>query len=72
MEDLEEILTPLLENTEVPSLAAAVVVGSETRAAGAVGVRKRGYNQGLIGKVCAARGANCIKSENHPPSQYRA
>ncbi len=42
MEDLREMLTPLLEGTDVPSLAAAVVVGSEARAAGAVGVRKRG------------------------------
>lgn len=36
------MLTPLLEGTDVPSLVAAVVVGGETRAAGAVGVRKRG------------------------------
>lgn len=42
MEDISELLAPLLENTDVPSVAAAVVFGSEIRAAGAVGVRKRG------------------------------
>lgn len=42
MDDLTELLTPLLSEHDVPSLAAAVVFGSDIRAAGAVGVRKRG------------------------------
>ena len=42
MEDLRELLKPLLDETDVPSVAAAVVFGSEIHAAGAVGVRKRG------------------------------
>ena len=42
MEDLSGVLTPLLGEYDVPSLAAAVVYGSEIHAAGAVGVRKRG------------------------------
>ena len=42
MEDLSELLKPLLDETDVPSVAAAVVFGSEIHAAGAVGVRKRG------------------------------
>jgi CubicO group peptidase (beta-lactamase class C family) len=42
MEDTSTLLTDVLEETQVPSLAAAVVFGREVRAAGAVGVRKRG------------------------------
>lgn len=42
MEDLSDLLTPLLAEHDVPSIAAAVVYGSEIHAAGAVGVRKRG------------------------------
>lgn len=42
MEDLSDLLAALLEGTDVPSLAAAVIVDGEVHAAGAVGVRKRG------------------------------
>lgn len=42
MEDISVLLTDVLAETKVPSLVAAVVFGSEVRAAGAVGVRKRG------------------------------
>ena len=42
MEDLNEALTEVLRQHDVPSLAAAVVFGGEIHAAGAVGVRKRG------------------------------
>ena len=42
MDDLNEILTEILEKHDVPSVAAAVVVDGELCAAGAVGVRKRG------------------------------
>ncbi len=43
MEDVGEMLAPLLEGTKVPSVA-AVVLNGQIRAAGAVGVRKRGDN----------------------------
>lgn len=42
MEDSSVLLRSVLEERQVPSLAAAVVFGNEVRAAGAVGVRKRG------------------------------
>ena len=42
MDDLSEILTEISEHHDVPSVAAAVVVDGELRAAGAIGVRKRG------------------------------
>ena len=42
MEDLNDLLAEVLEQHDVPSLAAAVVFGGEVHAAGAVGVRKRG------------------------------
>lgn len=42
VENLNDSLTEILEQHDVPSLAAAVVFGGEIHAAGAVGVRKRG------------------------------
>ncbi len=42
MEDLNDLLTEVLEQHDVPSVAAAAVVDGELYAAGAVGVRKRG------------------------------
>ena len=42
MDNLSEALAEILEQHDVPSLAAAVVFGDEIHAAGAVGVRKRG------------------------------
>ena len=41
-QDLAPILAPILEGSGLPSLAAALVVGDELRAIGAVGVRKLG------------------------------
>lgn len=40
--DLADLLQPILEDSKLPSLAAAVVVGEELRGIGAVGVRKLG------------------------------
>ncbi len=42
MEDLNDLLTEVLRQHDVPSIAAAAVVDGELYAAGAVGVRKRG------------------------------
>ena len=42
MENIDELLWGALEGTQVPSLAAAVIVDGELHAAGAAGVRKRG------------------------------
>lgn len=41
-EDLAPLLKPILEESKLPSLAAALVVGDEIKSAGAVGVRKLG------------------------------
>lgn len=41
-QDLAPILKPILEKSKLPSLAAALVVGDELKAIGAVGVRKLG------------------------------
>ena len=42
MENLNEALAEVLEKHDIPSVAAALIVDGELRAAGAVGVRKRG------------------------------
>lgn len=42
MEDLNDLLAEVLEEHDVPSVAAAAVIDGELYAAGAVGVRKRG------------------------------